>query len=100
MHPASKCCSLYCSCVQVCGILFFAIISIMFSNRNIFLTRGKSVKDINDTVSVLYTTMGVQLVACILFLTCFVTGTRKERDEEQRQRENDVQNARNGLNVF
>ena len=29
MHPVAKCCSLYCSCVMVSGILFFAILAIM-----------------------------------------------------------------------
>ena len=59
MHACSKCCSLYCSCIQICGIIFFGILSIMFSNRNIFLTRNKSVTEINETISTLYTTMAV-----------------------------------------
>lgn len=100
MHPCSKCCALYCSCVQVCGIIFFAILSIMFSNHNIFLTRGKSQTEINEKVNSLYVTMALQLVATVLFLTCFVVGTRKEKEEEQKQRERDVQRAKDGLNVF
>ena len=59
MHPVAKCCSLYCSCVMVSGILFFAILAIMESRHNMFLTHGKSQVEIDEKVNVLYITMGV-----------------------------------------
>ncbi len=84
MHPAAKCCSLYCSCVQVFGIIFFAILAIMFGNHNIFLTRGKTQAQIDDKIGTLYVTMGVNAVAFVLFVACFIRGSRQEKEEEQR----------------
>ena len=100
MHPVAKCCSLYCSCVMVSGIFFFAIIAIMESNKNIFLTRGKTQTEIDEKVNVLYIVIGVCLAMAITCLGLFVTGSRKEQDEEQRQRELDVNNARQGIDIF
>ena len=100
MHPVAKCCSLYCSCVMVSGIIFFAILVIMERNHNIFLTRGKTQAEIDEKVSALYTTMFVNVVALLIFITCFVMGTRKEKEEEQRQRELEISRAREGLDIF
>jgi len=100
MHVAAKCCSLYCSCVQVFGIIFFAILATMFANHNIFMTRGKTQAQIDDKISTLFITMGVQLVALLLFLACFMRGTKKEKEEEDRQRLLDVQKARQGVGIF
>ena len=101
MHPVSKCCSLYCSCVQISGIIFFGIIAMMLSNHNIFLTRGKTEVEISETKSVLYTTMILNLVVCVSCITCFIHGSRKEKEEEQRRRDEDIRNARDGgLDIF
>ena len=82
MHPVSKCCSLYCSCVMVSGIIFFAILAIMEKNHNMFLTRGKTQDQIDEKVSVLYMTIVLNLVVLISCMTCVVFGTRKEKEEE------------------
>ena len=82
MHPVSKCCSLYCSCVMVSGIIFFAILAIMEKNHNMFLTRGKSQDQIDEKVNVLYMTIVLNLVVLISCMTCVVFGTRKEKEEE------------------
>ena len=72
MHPLAKCCSLYCSCVMVSGIIFFAIIAIMESNHNIFLTRGMTQGQIDEKMKVLFITIGLQalcFVGCIGYFT-------------------------------
>ena len=82
MHPVAKCCSLYCSCIMVSGIMFFAILAIMESNHNMFLTHGKSQAEIDEKISVLYITMGVQLFCFLGCVTAVFTGTRAEKEEE------------------
>ena len=82
MHPVAKCCSFYCSCVMVSGILFFSILAVMESNHNMFLTHGKSQDEIDEKVSALYITMGVQALCLVGCIVQIVVGTRKEREEE------------------
>ena len=82
MHPVAKCCSLYCSCVMVSGILFFAILAIMESNHNMFLTHGKTQEEIDEKVHVLYITMGVNLICLVNCIAAVVIGNRKEKEEE------------------
>ena len=85
MHPVSKCCSLYCSCVMVSGIIFFAILAVMESNGNMYLTR-KHPTETAEKLNVLYITMGVNLVVLISCVICFISGTRKEKEEDDRKR--------------
>ena len=82
MHPVAKCCSLYCSCVMVSGIIFFAILAIMEANHNMFLTHGKSQNEIDEKIGALQMTMIVQLVCLVTCIVNVIVGTRKEREEE------------------
>ena len=100
MHPVAKCCSLYCSCVMVSGIIFFAILAVMQSNHNMFLTRGKTDAQINETKNVLYTVMVVNLICLMMCVTGTVIGVRKEKEEEERRRELEIRNAREGIDIF
>ena len=69
---------MYCSCVMVSGIVFFAILAVMESNHNMFLTHGKSQDEIDEKISALYITMGVQLVCLVSCIANIIVGTRKE----------------------
>ena len=100
MHPVAKCCSLYCSCVMVAGIIFFAILAVMEANHNMFLTRGQSLEDIAEKKNVLYMTMALNLVVMVSCLSCFYVGTKREKEEAERQRHHDLQNAKQGLDIF
>ena len=82
MNPVAKCCSLYCSCVMLSGIIFFAIIAIMESNHNMFLTRGMTDAQVSEKVQVLYITIALCLVTMLTCAGFFVVGTRKEQEEE------------------
>jgi len=85
---------------MVSGMVFFAILAIMESNHNMFLTHGKTQEEIDQKISALYITMAVQLVCLVTCIAQIVVGTRKEREEEQRQRELDIQNAKDGIDIF
>ena len=100
MHPAAKCCSLYCSCVMVSGMIFFAILACMEANGNIFLTRGQTPAQTAEKQNVLYITIGVNLVIMISCIGCFMNGTKKEREEADRLRYSSQQNASRGLDIF
>ena len=100
MHPVGKCCSLYCSCVMVSGIVFFAILAIMEANGNMFLTRGQSPEQTSQKLSALYTTMVLNLVVMILCMGYYITGSRKEKEEEDRAKQLNLQRARQGLDIF
>ena len=100
MHAVAKCCSLYCSCVMVSGIVFFAILAIMEANGNMFLTRGQTPEQTSDKITALTTTMVVNFIVLILCMGYYITGSRKEKEEMERQKQLNLQRARQGLDIF
>ena len=65
-----------------------------------FLTHGKTQAEIDEKVNALYITMGVNLVCLVTCVAQMIVGTRQEKEEEQRQRELDIKNAKDGLDIF
>lgn len=79
MHPIAKCCGVYCGCLMVCGIVFFAILAIMERNGNMFLTKTHpSEAEREDKVKVLLITMAINAVCLVNCVACVIIGTRRE----------------------
>jgi hypothetical protein len=99
MNPFAKCCGLYCSCLMVTGIIFFAILAVMESRGNIFLTREHP-EATDEKVNALMIAMALNAVCLINCIACVVVGTRREKEEARKQAEEDAKRAKDGFDVF
>ena len=89
MNPLLKCCGVYCACLMVFGIVFFAILATMEKNGNIFLTREHP-DETGEKITALLITIGINGVCLINCIACVIIGTRREAEEAKKQAELDL----------
>ena len=86
MHPLAKCCGMYCACLMVCGIVFFAILAVMEKNGNMFLTKAHP-EETGDKITALLLTIGLNAICLVNCVACVVIGTRREAEEARKRAE-------------
>jgi len=99
MNPLAKCCGIYCACLMITGVLFFAILAIMLKNNNAFLSKGHPEEN-PDRVTALFIAIGVNAVCFVNCVVCVIVGSRKEAEEELRKEEEERERASKGLDIF
>ena len=99
MNPLAKCCGIYCACLMITGIVFFAILITMLKNNNKFLSKGTPEEN-PDRITALLIAIGVNAVCFVSCVLCVISGTRKEAQEDQRRQEEERERASKGLDIF
>ena len=99
MNPLAKCCGVYCACLMISGIVFFAILAIMLKNGNKFLEKGTPEEN-GERITALMICIGVNAVCFINCTVCVIVGSRKEAEEEKRRQEEERERASKGLDIF
>ena len=100
MHPFSKCCGMYCSCLMVVGIVFFAILAALEASKNPFLNRHHP-EESGQRVFALGMAMLINAVVFIGCFTCTNLGLKAEtalKAKEDAERENALKEGQ--LDIF
>ena len=82
MHPISKCCGMYCSCLMVMGVIFFAILAVLEASKNPFLNRHHP-EESGKRVFSLGMAIVINVVCFIGCFACVFVGLKKEEQEKE-----------------
>ena len=75
---------------MVSGIVFFSILTIMLKNGNMFLTRNNTPDEVQDKITALLFTIGLNAVCLVNCVACVIIGTRQEAEEARKKAELDL----------